>query len=396
MTENKKLLMNTYARFPLTVVKGEGCYAVADDGKRYLDFGSGIAVNALGYCHPAVTAAIREQAATLCHCSNLYDSEPQYRLASYLTKYSGLDRVFFCNSGAEANEGAIKLARKYFFDQGKTEKYEIITMRKSFHGRTLATLTATGQDKVKTGFSPLPDGFVYAQYNDIETVKQALSSHTCAVMLEPIQGEGGVYPMTPTFARELKDFCAAHDLLLIFDEIQCGMARTGTVFAYEQYGIKPDIVTLAKALGGGLPLGAFIAAEKVAQSFGPGSHGSTFGANPVATAAGAAVFAELERRNLLPHIITMGELWKNELLVLQKEFPEIIVEIRGNGLMLGMEVKGGALPIVNRCLEQGLLILTAGPDTVRFLPPYIITAKEIEVAKKILKKALSAEIADLQ
>lgn len=381
--------MHTYARFPVTVVKGEGCYAIADDGKKYLDFGSGIAVNALGYCHPAVTAAITEQASTLCHCSNLYNSEPQYRLAAYLVKYSGLDKVFFSNSGAEANEGAIKLARKYFYDKGKPEKYEIITMQKSFHGRTLATLTATGQDKVKTGFSPLPDGFVYAEYNNIESVKKALSPHTCGVMLEPVQGEGGVYPMTAEFAAELKAFCEANDLLLIFDEIQCGMARTGTVFAYEQYGIKPDIVTMAKALGGGLPLGAFIASEKVAQSFGPGAHGSTFGANPVSTSAGTAVFAEIEKSNLLPHIVEMGDLLKNELLKLQQEFPDKIVDVRGKGLMLGMEVKGGAAPIVNACLENGVMLLSAGPDVVRFLPPYIISTKEIDKVINILKKVIS-------
>lgn len=389
MTLNQDLIMHTYARFPVTVVKGEGCYAIADDGKKYLDFGSGIAVNALGYCHPAVTAAITEQASTLCHCSNLYNSEPQYRLAAYLVKYSGLDKVFFSNSGAEANEGAIKLARKYFYDKGKPEKYEIITMQKSFHGRTLATLTATGQDKVKTGFSPLPDGFVYAEYNNIESVKKALSPHTCGVMLEPVQGEGGVYPMTAEFAAELKAFCEANDLLLIFDEIQCGMARTGTVFAYEQYGIKPDIVTMAKALGGGLPLGAFIASEKVAQSFGPGAHGSTFGANPVSTSAGAAVFAEIEKSNLLPHIVEMGDLLKNELLKLQQEFPDKIVDVRGKGLMLGMEVKGGAAPIVNACLENGVMLLSAGPDVVRFLPPYIISTKEIDKVINILKKVLS-------
>lgn len=380
--------MNTYGRFPLTLVKGEGLYAYDDQGKKYLDFGSGIAVNCLGHCHPAVTKAIQRQAETLCHCSNLYWSEPQLVVADILAKYSGLDRVFFCNSGAEANEGAIKLARKYFHDRGQAERYEIITMKKSFHGRTLATLTATGQDKVKTGFAPLPDGFVYAEFNNFDSVKNAVTPHTAAVMLEPVQGEGGIYPMEPEFIQAVAALCQSEGLLLIFDEVQCGMGRTGTMFCYESYGITPDIVTTAKALGGGLPFGAFIAGENVAASFGPGSHGSTFGGNPVAAAASAAVLRTIEEENLLEHIRGISNYFFAKLEVLKEEFPAVITAVRGKGLLIGMEVSCTAAKVVNACLEKGLILLNAGPDVVRFLPPYIITEKDVDFVIEKLKIVL--------
>lgn len=380
--------MNTYGRFPLTLVKGKGLYAYDDKGKKYLDCGSGIAVNCLGHCHPAVTKAIQRQAETLCHCSNLYWSEPQLVVADYLTQYSGLDRVFFCNSGAEANEGAIKLARKYFYDRGQADRYEIITMKKSFHGRTLATLTATGQDKVKTGFAPLPDGFVYADFNDFDSVKNAVTPHTAAVMLEPVQGEGGIYPMEPEFIQAIAELCRSNELLLIFDEVQCGMGRTGTMFCYESYGITPDIVTTAKALGGGLPFGAFIANENVAASFGPGSHGSTFGGNPVAAAASAAVLGTIENENMLEHIRSISKYFFAGLEALKEEFPAVITAVRGKGLLIGMEVSCTAAPVVNACLEQGLILLNAGPDVVRFLPPYIITEKDVDFVIEKLKIVL--------
>ena len=386
----KQNLMNTYARFPVTFVRGEGLYAYDEEGRKYADFGSGISVNNLGHCHPAVVKAIAEQAQTLCHCSNLYWSEPQLDVAEYLVKYSGLDRVFFCNSGAEANEGAVKLARKYFYDKGRSDKYEIITMKKSFHGRTLATLTATGQDKVKTGFAPLPEGFVYAAFNDFEDLKAKVSEHTCAVMLEPVQGEGGIYPVEKDYLEQVAAFCKEKGLLLIFDEIQCGMGRTGTMFAYEQYGVKPDIVTNAKALGGGLPFGAFIASEEVAASFGPGSHGSTFGANPVAASASRAVFEVMEKEDLLSHVKTVGAYLRDKLLELKEEFPEVIKDVRGLGLMLGMEVTCGASAVVNACFENGVVLLSAGPDVVRFLPPFIVTEKDVDFLTETLKKAVNS------
>lgn len=390
--ESVKHMMNTYGRFPVNIVKGEGLYVYDDEGRSFADFGSGISVNSLGHCHPAIVQAIRKQAETLCHCSNLYWSEPQLKVAEYLVKYSGLDRVFFCNSGAEANEGAVKLARKYFFDKGRSDKYEIITMEKSFHGRTLATLTATGQDKVKTGFAPLPDGFVYAVFNDFESLKSKVTEHTCAVMLEPIQGEGGIYPMDPDYIKDVAAFCKENDLLLIFDEIQCGMGRTGTIFAYEQYGVIPDIVTTAKALGGGLPFGTFIASEEVAASFVPGSHGSTFGGNPVAAAASAAVFEIIEKDDLMAKVKELGAYLEASLLKLKEEFPDTVKAVRGKGLIYGMEVTCGASKIVNACLEQGILLLNAGPDVVRFLPPFIITEKDIDFVIKTLKKVLSFDM----
>ncbi|MGI5874883.1 MAG: aspartate aminotransferase family protein [Bacillota bacterium] len=385
---NSELLMNTYGRFPLTVVRGEGVRVFDEEGRAYLDFGSGISVNNLGHCHPAVVAAIQEQAAKLCHCSNLYWSEPQLTTAAYLTKYSGMDRVFFCNSGAEANEGAIKLARKYAHDKGGSGRFEIVTMKKSFHGRTLATLTATGQDKVKTGFAPLPEGFVYAPFNDIEGLKSVISDKTCAVMLEPIQGEGGIIPADESFLKDVKALCDEKGLLLIFDEIQCGLGRTGTMFAFERYGVKPHIVTNAKSLGGGLPFGAFSAAEEVASVFRPGSHGSTFGGNPVAAAAANAYFKTMEEENILENVVSAGKYLTEKLLALKEAFPDVIRDVRGRGLMLGAEVAGGAAPIVAACLERGLIILNAGPDVLRFLPPYIITAEQIDEAAEILKKAL--------
>lgn len=386
----KQNIMNTYAHFPVTFVRGEGLYAYDDQGKKYADFGSGISVNNLGHCHPAVVEAMKNQIDSLCHCSNLYWSEPQLTAGEYLVKYSGLNRVFFCNSGAEANEGAVKLARKYFYDKGRSDKYEIITMKKSFHGRTLATLTATGQDKVKTGFAPLPEGFVYAAYNDFDDLKGAVTPHTCAVMLEPIQGEGGIYPMEQDYIEKVASFCKEQGFLLIFDEIQCGMGRTGTMYAYEQYGVKPDIVTNAKALGGGLPFGAFVASEEVASSFGPGSHGSTFGGNPVAAAASTAVFSVMEKEDMLSHVKKMGAYLRDQLLEIKKEFPQCVKDVRGLGLMLGMEVTCGASAVVSACFDQGVIVLNAGPDVVRFLPPFIISEKDVDLLVKTLKSALNS------
>ena len=261
-------------------------------------------------------------------------------------------------------------------------------MKKSFHGRTLATLTATGQDKVKTGFSPLPDGFVYAEFNSADSVKAAYGPHTCAVMMEPVQGEGGIYPMEEDFIKEVAAFCKEKGLLLIFDEIQCGMGRTGTMFAYEQYGITPDIVTNAKALGGGLPFGAFIASEMVAASFVPGTHGSTFGANPVAAAASAAVFAAIEKDDLLANVRSMSAYLVEQLTKLKEEFPDLVTEIRGKGLLIGMEVTCTASPVVNACLNEGLILLNAGPDVVRFLPPFTICQKDVDFVAETLRKVL--------
>lgn len=386
--DGKNVLMGTYGRFPIVLERGEGPWVWDTEGKRYLDFTCGISVNNLGQCHPAIVQAVQKQAAKMFHCSNLYWSIPQVALAEKLVSYSGLGKVFFCNSGAEANEGAIKLARKYFYDQGQTDKNEIITMVKSFHGRTLATLTATGQDKVKTGFAPLMPGFHYVPYNDFEGLAAAVNDRTCAVMMEPIQGEGGVYPADAGYLKKVRSLCEEKGLLLIFDEIQCGMGRTGTMFAYENYGVRPDIVTLAKALGGGLPMGAFIATDEVSASFGPGSHGSTFGGNPVAAAAGNAYLETVAEEHLLDNVKTVSAYLKDQLAAIDDSR---IKEIRGMGLLLGMEMTVEAAPMVNSCLKQGLLLLNAGPNVIRFLPPLNITEELVDSAVAILKKVFKEE-----
>ena len=386
--DGKNVLMGTYGRFPIVLERGEGPWVWDTEGKRYLDFTCGISVNNLGQCHPAIVQAVQKQAAKMFHCSNLYWSIPQVALAEKLVSYSGLGKVFFCNSGAEANEGAIKLARKYFYDQGQTDKNEIITMVKSFHGRTLATLTATGQDKVKTGFAPLMPGFHYVPYNDFEGLAAAVNDRTCAVMMEPIQGEGGVYPADAGYLKKVRSLCEEKGLLLIFDEIQCGMGRTGTMFAYENYGVRPDIVTLAKALGGGLPMGAFIATDEVSASFGPGSHGSTFGSNPVAAAAGNAYLETVAEKHLLDNVKTVSAYLKDQLAAIDDSR---IKEIRGMGLLLGMEMTVEVAPMVNSCLKQGLLLLNAGPNVIRFLPPLNITEELVDSAVAILKKVFKEE-----
>ena len=386
--DGKNVLMGTYGRFPIVLERGEGPWVWDTEGKRYLDFTCGISVNNLGQCHPAIVQAVQKQAAKMFHCSNLYWSIPQVALAEKLVSYSGLGKVFFCNSGAEANEGAIKLARKYFYDQGQTDKNEIITMVKSFHGRTLATLTATGQDKVKTGFAPLMPGFHYVPYNDFEGLAAAVNDRTCAVMMEPIQGEGGVYPADAGYLKKVRSLCEEKGLLLIFDEIQCGMGRTGTMFAYENYGVRPDIVTLAKALGGGLPMGAFIATDEVSASFGPGSHGSTFGGNPVAAAAGNAYLETVAEKHLVDNVKTVSAYLKDQLAAIDDSR---IKEIRGMGLLLGMEMTVEVAPMVNSCLKQGLLLLNAGPNVIRFLPPLNITEELVDSAVAILKKVFKEE-----
>lgn len=390
MEEGQKYLMNTYGRLPLALVRGQGATVWDGDGREYLDLVSGLAVNALGHAHPRLVQAIREQGEKMFHCSNLYWIEPQVRLARILVENSCLDRVFFANSGAEANEGAIKLARKYAKAQLGEDKYEIITMNRSFHGRTLATLTATGQEKYQQGYSPLPAGFKYAPFNDLDALEQALGPHTCAVMLEPIQGEGGVYPAHKDYLQGVRRICDEKGLLLIFDEVQCGMGRTGTLFAYEQYGVEPDIMTLAKALAGGLPIGALLAKEKVAAAFQPGDHASTFGGNPLVTAAALAVFETIFAENILAHVREMGDYFVKGLEKLKQKY-SCIKEIRGKGLMLGLELDCPAGPLVAGCREKGLLINNVGEQVLRFLPPLIITRREIDRSLEILDAVLSEQ-----
>ncbi|MDN5347837.1 MAG: acetylornithine/N-succinyldiaminopimelate aminotransferase [Clostridia bacterium] len=385
--QGEKYIMNTYRRFPFALVRGQGARVWDADGREYLDFVSGLAVNSLGHCHPKVVAAIREQAGKLLHCSNLYWIEPQVELARLLVENSGLDKVFFCNSGAEANEAAIKLARKYAKARGDS-RYEIITMRKSFHGRTLATVAATGQEQFHRGFEPLPEGFCYVPLNDLGALKQAIGPRTCAVMLEPVQGEGGVYVAEEDYLKAVRALCDELGLLLIFDEVQCGLGRTGYLFAYQYYGVEPDIMTLAKALAGGVPIGAMLAKEKVAAAFQPGDHASTFGGNPLATAAGVAAFKLLLEEDLPRRAREIGAYLRTRLQELAGKYRQI-TEVRGRGLLLGLEIDGPADEVAVACERRGLLINAIHGHVLRFLPPLIIGREEVDRAVAILDGAMA-------
>jgi acetylornithine aminotransferase/acetylornithine/N-succinyldiaminopimelate aminotransferase len=382
-----RVLATTYARFPLALVRGAGARVWDADGVEYLDFVAGIAVTALGHCHPKVTAALQAQAQTLLHVSNLYHIEPQIRLAQLLCEHSFADRCFFCNSGAEANEAAIKLARKYAKDHLSTDRYEIICMRDSFHGRTLAAVTATGQEKYHHGFEPLVPGFKHVPFNDLKAVERALDSRTCAVLVEPVQGEGGVRVPDPGYLPGLRRLCDAAGALLILDEVQVGMGRTGTLFAYQQSGIEPDILTLAKALANGVPIGALLAREAVAASFTPGTHAATFGGNPLATAAAVAVVTTLLEERIPEHAARLGKYCLGRLEGLKARHPRIR-EVRGMGLLIGIEIEGSARDVVQRCMARGLLVLTAGDAVLRMVPPLIITEAEVDRAVAILDQAL--------
>ncbi len=377
--ESKKYLMNTYNRYPIVLRKGRGMKVWGSDGKEYLDFVAGIAVNCLGHCHPKVAVALQKQAQRLLHVSNLYYIEPQIKLAKLMIERSFADRVFFCNSGAEANEAAIKLARKYAKEHIGHNRYEIITAQGSFHGRTLAALSATGQEKFHKGFEPLVPGFKHVPFNDITAIKKTITKHTCAVMLEPIQGEIGVRMPVKNYFKEVRHVCDEHGLLLILDEVQTGIGRTGKLFAYEHFGIKPDIMSLAKALGGGAAIGAMLAKDSVAASFQPGSHAATFGGNPLACAAAVATMETLLEDNfILDNCSRMGKYFMKNLERLKKEFPSVIADIRGLGLMLGMELTKAGNPIVSKCIDRGVLINCVSGNVLRFMPPLIVTEKEID------------------
>ncbi|HXG51192.1 MAG TPA: acetylornithine transaminase [candidate division Zixibacteria bacterium] len=384
-----RYVAQTYARFPVALVKGKGTRVWDADGKAYLDFLSGIAVNSLGHCHPAVVRAIQKQARTLLHVSNLYHTAPQAELARELCRRSFADRVFFCNSGAEANEAAIKLARRYGAER-LGGKYEILSCHNSFHGRTLATLTATGQEKVRAGYDPLPEGFRQVPYNDLRACEEAIDDKkTVAFLIEPIQGEGGVRVAEEGYLRGLRELCDQRGLLLILDEVQTGMGRTGKLFGYEHFGIEPDIMTLAKALGGGLPLGAMLAREQVARSFGPGSHASTFGGNPVACSAGLAVLRTL-LGGALRNCVRMGKVLLEGLEGLKRRFP-FIREIRGKGLIIGVELDMDGSKIVEACMEEGLLLNCTAGKVLRLLPPLTVTRSEIDRGLAILEKVLARQ-----
>jgi acetylornithine/N-succinyldiaminopimelate aminotransferase len=388
MEKADKYIMKTYGRYPLVPVRGEGCRLWDADGKEYLDFLAGVAVNNLGHCHPKVVAALQKQAGELIHCSNYYHIPNQIELAEILCTHSFADRAFFCNSGAEANEAAIKLARKYSREKFGADRYEIITALASFHGRTMATVSATGQEKVQKFFDPLLHGFRHVPFNDPEALAKAVTSNTCAVMLEPIQGEGGVIVPSAEYFRKVREICDAHHLLLIFDEVQVGLGRTGKLFAYEHFGITPDIMTLAKALAGGAPIGTMLAREEIAASFGPGTHGSTFGGNPLVTAAAVATMRVILEEGILNRAEEMGEYLMGELELLKDQFP-CIIEVRGIGLMIGMELSVPAGEIVKKALARGLLLNVAQDTVLRFVPPLVVTKQEVDRMIAILSGILA-------
>lgn len=383
-----KYIANTYNRFPIVITKGKGCRVWDADGKEYLDFVAGLAVCNLGHCHPKVVKAIQEQAEKLIHISNLYHIEPQAELAELLCKHSFAQKAFFCNSGAEANEAAIKLTRKYFKDKNEN-RFQIITMEKSFHGRTMATLAATGQKKFQQGFEPLLEKFIYVPFNDIEAVAKAITPQTAAVMVEPIQGEGGVNIPSENYLKELKTLCKEKGMLLIFDEVQVGMGRTGKLFAYEHYGVTPDIMTLAKGLAGGVAIGAMLATDEVAKSFVPGTHASTFGGNPLATAAGIAALKAILEQRVLENCQKVGKYLLEKLSKLKAEYP-FIKEVRGKGLIIGMELTMPGSDIVKMCMEDGLLINCTSDTILRFIPPLVVTEKDADEMMGILCEQLSA------
>jgi len=385
-----KHLMAFTKRQPVALVRGEGSRVWDSDGKMYLDFTGGISVTALGHSHPKVVGTLREQAATLLHVSNIFHIPQQAQLAQLLCEHSFADRVFFSNSGAEANETAIKLARKWAKEHGASDRGDIISMRGGFHGRTLATVTATPQEKYHHGYEPLPGGFKYVAYNDLKALERAIDSHTAAVLVEPIQGEGGIIVPDDGYLPGLRKLCDEAGILLILDEIQTGMGRTGRLWAYEHSGVAPDIMTLAKALANGVPIGATLATESVAGAFTPGSHGSTFGGNPLATAVGVTVFATLLEDKLADRAARMGRVLEQALAAIRAKYPKVVKEVRGRGLLMGLDLATPVGDVVNACRERGLLVLTAGDNTLRLAPALIVDEKEIAEGSSIIDKALES------
>jgi predicted acetylornithine/succinylornithine family transaminase len=387
----QRYLMHTYARFPLVLSKGRGTRVYSHDGREYLDFVAGVAVNNLGHCHPKVTVAVQKQAQRLVHTSNLYYTEPQTQLAKVLVTHSFADKVFFCNSGAEANEAAVKLARKAARLAGAADRYEIITTAGSFHGRTLAMISASGQPKLQAGYEPLLPGFVTVPYDDVAAVDKAVTAKTIGVLVEPVQGEGGVRVPGLDYLRGLRGLCDRHGLFLILDEVQTGIGRTGRLFAYEHAGITPDIMTLAKGLGNGVPIGAMLATERVAKAFTPGSHAATFGGNPLVCAAAlATIDAILDDGHVLDNCRRMGERLVQGLRGLQRKYP-VINDVRGLGLLVGLALTVPAREIVAQCMQRGLLVNATAESVVRLVPPLIVTQEEVDQAVAVIDAVLAAQ-----
>lgn len=385
---SKERILKTYARFDVTAVSGKGCLVYDRDGKEYVDFVSGVAVNCLGHCHPTIINAIQEQSCKLMHVSNLYWNEQQMDLADKLCELSGLEGAFFCNSGTEAVEAAVKFARKYGKLKGGSLKHEIIYMKNSFHGRTLGALSVTGQEKYQKDFEPLVPGVKSIEFNDIDKLKDEMNFYVCAVIIEPIQGEGGIVEAQKSFLEEAKKLCEKYDALLIFDEVQCGIGRLGSLFAFEKFGITPDLVCMAKGLGGGFPIGAVIASQKAAESIAYGDHGSTFGGNPLACATANAILDELLENGVLQNVEPMSKYLTGKLNAL-KEKHGFIKDIRGMGLLIGMQLSIDTKEFINKCLEAGLLLVGAGADVVRLLPPLNVEAEYLDRAVDIIDSVMS-------
>jgi acetylornithine aminotransferase len=388
--ECSKHIFGTYARFPVAFVRGAGCRLWDDAGKEYLDFLAGIAVCGLGHCHPEVALAISEAARKLIHVSNLFYTYPQVELAAQLTRLSFADKLFFCNSGAEANEAAIKLARKYSRDTFGPGRFHIISMKDSFHGRTLATLSATGQSKVHQGFEPMVEGFVFVDFNSVSSVEAAITEKTCAVMVEPVQGEGGLNFPAPGYLRDLKALCKDRNLLLIFDEIQSGLGRTGSLFAYEQEDVTPDIMTLAKALANGLPMGAMLAVDEAAGAFTPGSHASTFGGGPLVASAALATLRIISEPAFLGRVRETGAYFISRLKELKERY-SFIKDVRGRGLMVALELAVPGAKFVSKCLQRGAIINCAHDTVLRFVPPLIAGGSEVDEMIGILDGVFKEE-----
>ena len=387
--ETEKYYLPVFGRYPMVMELGQGCRVWDNEGNEYVDAFAGIAVNSLGYNHPVLVKAISEQAAKLMHCSNLYYTEIQAKALRVVAEATGMDRIFFANCGAEGTEGAMKLARKYGVSKAPT-KYKIISADESFHGRTFDTLAATGHDYYHVGYGPLSPGHVLVPYGDIKALEAQMDDDVCAVLLEPIQGEGGVHVPPAEYLQQVRALCDKHDALLIFDEVQTGVARTGKWFAYMHSGVKPDILTFAKGIGGGFPVAGFAVPERLAHVFKPGDHGGTFGGNPLACAAVYATLTTIKSEGLVDKVAEKGEYFKNELRKLQEKYPDKVTDVRGCGLMLGMEVAGEGKPIVESCLANNVIVNCTAGNVIRIVPPLIISKEEIDIVVAALDKALAA------
>lgn len=387
--ETEKYYLPVFGRYPMVMELGQGCRVWDNEGNEYVDAFAGIAVNSLGYNHPVLVKAISEQASKLMHCSNLYYTEIQAKALRMVAEATGMDRIFFANCGAEGNEGAMKLARKYGVSKAPT-KYKIISADESFHGRTFDTLAATGHDYYHVGYGPLSPGHVLVPYGDIKALEAQMDDDVCAILLEPIQGEGGVHVPSDEYLQQVRALCDKHDALLIFDEVQTGVARTGKWFAYMHSGVKPDILTFAKGIGGGFPVAGFAVPERLAHVFKPGDHGGTFGGNPLACAAVYATLTTIKSEGLVDKVAEKGEYFKNELRKLQEKYPDKVTDVRGCGLMLGMEVAGEGKPLVESCLANNVIVNCTAGNVIRIVPPLIISKEEIDIVVAALDKALAA------